>query len=88
MFVLEGGVDLPVGSVVDIHKRTGAAEVPLALVRIAAQNSLGAYQATPIGRINPVHIQEHSAGGLKPWDLIVRTSVDLQRMKEVADDLR
>lgn len=88
VFILNGNIDLAVGTVVDVHKRTGAVEVPLALVRIDARNSDGAYQATPIGKMNPAHIREHSAGGLKPADLIVRTSVDLQRIKEVVDDLR
>lgn len=85
VFVLVGDIDLAVGTVIDIHKKTGAAEVPLSLVRIASRNSSGAYQATPIGKINPTHIKEHSAGGLRPVDLIVRTSVDLQRIKEVAN---
>ncbi|OGQ87936.1 MAG: hypothetical protein A2512_09955 [Deltaproteobacteria bacterium RIFOXYD12_FULL_56_24] len=87
VFVLVGGIDLAVGTVIDIHKKTGAAEVPFSLVRIASRNSRGAYQATPIGKINPTHIKEHSAGGLRPEDLIVRTSVDLQRIKEVVNDL-
>ncbi|MGW8158712.1 MAG: hypothetical protein ACWGKN_09395 [Desulfoprunum sp.] len=87
LFVLVGDVDLAVGTVIDIHKKTGAAEVPLSLVRIASRNSCGAYQAAPIGKINPTHIKEHSAGGLRPADLIVRTSVDLQRIKEAANDL-
>lgn len=88
VFILDGDIDLAVGTVIDVHKRTGAVEVPLALIRIDARNSDGAYQATPIGKMNPAHIREHSAGGLKPADLIVRTSVDLQRIKEVVDDLR
>ena len=88
VFLLEGDIELAVGTVIDVHKKTGSAEVPLALVRIVAKNSCGAYQAAPIGKINPTHIREHSAGGLKAEDLIVRTSVDLQRMKEVVDDLR
>jgi len=88
VFVLDGNIDLSVGSVIDVYKRTGAAEVPLALVRIVSRNSCGAYQATPIGKINPAHIREHSAGGLKPGDLLVRTSVDLQRIKEVSNDLK
>jgi hypothetical protein len=87
VFVLVGDLDLAVGTVIDIHKKTGAAEVPLSLVRITSRNSCGAYQAAPIGKINPTHIREHSAGGLRPADLIVRTSVDLQRIKEVANDL-
>ena len=87
VFVLVGGVDLSVGTVIDIHKKAGAAEVPLSLVRIVSQNSCGAYQATPVGKINPTHIKEHSTGGLRPMDLVVRTSIDLQRIKEVANDL-
>lgn len=88
VFILNGDIDLPVGTVIDVHKRAGAAEVPLALIRIDSRNSNGAYQATPIGKMNPSHIKEHSAGGLKPADLIVRTSVNLQRIKEVVDGLR
>jgi len=87
VFVIVGGIDLAVGTVIDIHKKTGAAEVPLSLARIVSRNSCGAYQATPIGKINPTHIREHSAGGLRPMDLVVRTSVDLQRIKEVVSDL-
>jgi hypothetical protein len=87
VFVLIGDIDLAVGTVIDIHKKTGVAEVPFSLVRIDSRTSGGAYQATPIGKINPTHIREHSAGGLRPADLIVRTSVDLQRIKEVANDL-
>jgi hypothetical protein len=88
VFILDGDIDLAVGTVIDVHKRTGVIEVPLALIRIDARNSDGAYQATPIGKMNPAHIREHSAGGLKPADLIVRTSVNLQRIKEIVDDLR
>nr|WP_320190103.1 hypothetical protein [uncultured Desulfobacter sp.] len=88
VFILHGNIDLAVGTVVDIHKKAGEVEVPLTLVRINSRNSNGAYQATPIGKMNPAHIREHSAGGLKPVDLVVRTSVDLQRMKEIVDDLR
>lgn len=88
VFILDGDIDLSVGTLIDVHKRTGAVEVPLALIRIDARNSDGAYQATPIGKMNPAHIREHSAGRLKPADLIVRTSVGFQRIKEVVDDLR
>jgi hypothetical protein len=88
VFVLYGDIDLSVGTIIDVHKRMGSVEVPLALIRIDARNSDGAYQATPIGKMNPAYIREHSAGGLKPSDLIVRTSVNLQRIKEVVDDLR
>jgi hypothetical protein len=88
VFILNGDVDLPVGSVIDVHKRMGEAEVPLALIRINSRNSKGAYQATPIGKMNPSHIKEHSNGGLRPMNLVVRTSVDLQRVKEVLYDLR
>lgn len=87
IFVLVGDIDLSVGTVIDIHKKTGMAEVPFSLVRIISRNSRGAYQATPIGKINPTHIKEHSAGGLRSTDLIVCTSVDLQRIKEIANDL-
>ncbi len=87
VFILDGNIDLAIGTVVDVHKKTGEAEVPLALVRINSRNSTGRYQATPIGKMNPAHIKEHSAGGLKPVDLIVLTSVDLQRLREVANDL-
>jgi hypothetical protein len=87
VFVLVGDIDFAVGTVIDIHKKTGAAEVPLSLVRITSRNSCGAYQATSIGKINPTHIKEHAAGSLRPMDLIVRTSIDLQRIKEVANDL-
>ncbi|MGD9733582.1 MAG: hypothetical protein AB7U45_15500 [Desulfamplus sp.] len=88
VFVLYGDIELSVGTVIDIHKRTGTVEVPLALIRIDARNSDGAYQATPIGKMNPLYIKEHSAGGLKPSDLIVCTSVNLQRIREVVDDIR
>lgn len=88
VFILDGDIDLPVGAVVDVHKRTREIEVPLALIQINVKTSKGSYQATPIGKMNPSHIREHSAGGLKAVDLIVRTSVDLQRIKEVFDDLR
>ena len=87
ILVLEGSVDVAVGAVVDIHKRSGAAEVPLALVKVTGKNSNGAYQATPIGRINPAHIREHSAGGLKSSDLVVRPFVDMRRITEVANAL-
>lgn len=88
VFVLVGDIDLAVGTVIDIHKKTGEVEVPLSLVQIASRNSSGAYQATPLGKINPIHINEHSKGALRPADLIVRTSVDLRRIQEVANDLR
>lgn len=87
VFVLIGDVDLQVGTVIDIHKKSGGVEVPLSLVQIASRNSSGAYQATPLGKINPTHINEHSVGALRPTDLIVRTSVDLRRIMEVANDL-
>lgn len=87
VFVLAGDVDLPVGTVVDVHKRVGVVEVPLALAQVVTRNSSGAYQAVPIGRLNPVHIREHTAGGLKPSDLVVRVSIDIQRMKEAINDL-
>lgn len=87
VFVLDGNIDLAIGTVIDVHKRAGVAEVPLALVRIVAKNSSGAYQATPIGKINPTHLKEYSAGGLKPEDMIVCISIDLERMKEVVGDL-
>jgi hypothetical protein len=88
VFILTGNIDLPIGTVVDFHKKMGEAEVPLALIRIVSRNSKGAYQATPIGKMNPSHIREHSNGGLRPFDLVVRTSVDLQRIKEVINELR
>jgi len=88
VFILNGNIHLSVGTVVDVHKKMGEIEVPLALIRINARNSSGVYQATPIGKMNPVHIKEHSVGGLKPGDLVVRTSMDLQRIKELADELR
>lgn len=88
IFVIEGDTDLAVGSIIDIYKKAGAAEVPLALAQIVAKNSSGAYQAIPVGKINPTHIREYSAGGLRAEDLIVRTSVAVQRVMEVVDDLR
>lgn len=88
VFILTGDIDLPVGAVIDVHKRKDEIEVPLALIRIEAINSKGAYQAIPIGKMNPAHVKEYSAGGLKPADLVVRTSVNLQRIKEIVDDLR
>jgi hypothetical protein len=88
LFVLSGDLEVSVGTVLDVHKRAGAAEVPLALVRVIARNSSGAFQAAPIGKLNPLHLREHSAGGLKPEHLVVRSQVDLQRIKENLDDLR
>ena len=87
IIVIEGSVDVSVGSVIDIHKRAGAAEVPLALVRVTGKNSNGSYQATPIGRINPAHAREHAAGGLKSSDLVVRPFVEMERMTEVLNGI-
>jgi hypothetical protein len=86
ILILETSATLSVGAVVDIHKRSGVTEVPLALVQITGRNSDGAYQATPIGKINPAHIREHSAGGLRPTDLVVRPFVEFQRFREVRHD--
>lgn len=88
VFVLAGDVELSVGTVVDVYKRVGAVEVPLALAQVVAQNSSGSYQAVPIGKLNPVHAKEHAAGGLKSADLVVRAQIDIQRMKEVVNDLQ
>jgi len=87
LLIIGGNAEVIVGTVVDIYKRTPAGEVPLAFFEISGRNSDGRYQATPIGRINPSHIREHSAGGLRPSDLVVRTSVEIKRMKEVARDI-
>jgi hypothetical protein len=87
LLIIGGNAEMTVGTVVDIHKRTPAGEVPLAFFEVSGRNSDGRYQATPIGRINPSHIREHSAGGLRPSDLVVRTSVEIKRMKEVARDI-
>lgn len=87
LLIIGGNSEMTVGTVIDIHKRTAAGEVPLAFFEVSGKNSDGHYQATPIGRINPSHIKEHSAGGLRPSDLVVRTSVELKRMKEVARDI-
>lgn len=88
VFVLASDVELSVGTVVDVHKRVGSVEVPLALALVVARNSSGAYQAVPIGKLNPVHVQEHAAGGLKAGDLVVGAHIDIQRIKEVVNDLR
>jgi hypothetical protein len=87
ILVIEGNMDLSVGAVIDIHKRAGAAEVPLALVQVTGKNSNGSYQATPIGRINPAHVREHSAGALRPSDLVVRPFVEMRRMTEVMNGI-
>lgn len=88
VFVLSGDVDLPVGALGDVYRRTGRAEIPLALARIESKNSSGAFQAVPVGKLNPIHVKEHSAGGLRSSDLVVRAHVDLSRIKEVIDDIR
>jgi hypothetical protein len=88
VFILEGNVHLDVGSVIDVHKQSGAAEVPLALLKVVGRNDSGAYQALPIGQLNPVHVREHSAGGLRVPDLIVRKTIDAHRLRENADALR
>lgn len=88
VFVLESNVEVSVGTVIDVHKRVGAVEVPLALIQVVARNSSGAYQAEPIGKLNPVHVQEHAAGGLRAADLVVRAHIDVHRIKEVINDLQ
>lgn len=88
VFVIDGDVDLAVGAVVDVHKKTGAAEVPLALAQVMSRRATGGYQAVPIGKLNPAHIQEHSAGGIKPLDLIVHTNIRLHRLREVASEFK
>ena len=87
LLLIEGDVDLNVGAIVDVHKRAGVGEVPLALFRVESKRSDGAYQATPIGRINPVHIREHTAGGLRTGDLVVKPFVEFRRILEIADDI-
>lgn len=87
VIVVEAQEDIAIGAILDIHKRSGVVEVPLALVEVIARNSDGAYQARPIGKINPVHIREHANGGLRPTDLIVRPFVEWTRIAEVSRDL-
>ena len=87
VLVIEASTELSVGTVLDVYRRSGLAEVPLALVRIVSRNSSGAFQATPIGKINPVHIREHANGGLRPGDLVVRPYLDLSRLREVSRDV-
>lgn len=87
LLLIDGSTDLDTGAVIDVHKRTAAGEVPLALFEIVGTNSRGQRQATPIGRINPTHIREHSAGGLRSTDLVVKTSIEMRRMREVARDI-
>lgn len=87
VLVIEASAELTVGTVLDVYRRAGLAEVPLALVQVVSRNSNGAYQAAPIGKINPVHIREHANGGLRPSDLIVRPFVDLSRIREVSRDI-
>lgn len=86
--VISGNTELSVGSVFDVFKRVGSAEVPLALARVTARNSDGTYQAAPVGRINPAHAREHASGRLRPGDLVVRPFVDIRRLRESTDDFR
>lgn len=83
--VISGSADLSVGSVCDIHRRVGSAEVPLALVRVTGRNSDGTFQAAPLGRMNPSLTREHAAGRLRPGDLVIRPFVDVRRLRESAD---
>ena len=87
VLIVEAQADIGIGATLDIHKRSGVAEVPLALVEIVGRNSDGAYQARTIGKINPVHIREHANGGLRPTDLVVRPFVKWTRIAEVNRDL-
>jgi hypothetical protein len=86
--VIASGSVIAAGAVLDVHRRVGSAEVPLALVRVTGTNSDGTYQAVPLGRINPAHIREHAAGRLRPSDLVVRPFVDITRLRESSDDIR
>jgi hypothetical protein len=87
LLLIEGDVDVSLGAIVDVHKRAGMGEVPLALFRIESRRSDGAYQAVPIGRINPAHIREHTAGGLRTVDLVVKPFIEYRRLLEVSNDL-
>lgn len=62
--------------------------IPFALARIESKNSSGAFRAVPVGKLNPIHAGEHSAGDLRSSDLVLHAHVDLSRIKEVIDDIR
>lgn len=86
LLIIEGNVEVSVGAVIDVYRRTGVVEVPFALVRVTEKNSAGAYQAMPIGGVNPVHIREHNAGSLRSTDLVVRSFVEMRRLREIANE--
>jgi hypothetical protein len=87
LLIVESHADVAVGAVFDVYRRSRSVEAPLALFEVTEKTSTGAYQATPIGAINPSLAREHTAGSLRPADLVVREFVEVRRLRAIADEL-
>jgi len=84
VFIITAGVDLPVGTVIDVHRRLGNVEVPFALVEIVGTNSDGYYQGLPRW-LAPVHIRDYTGGKFLLEEAVVLRSITATRIRDLID---
>lgn len=82
VFVLSAGLDLPTGTIIDVHRRLGDLEVPFALIEIVGANSDGRYQALPQW-LAPIHIRDYTAGRFSVSDTVCVRSLTSTRVQDL-----
>jgi hypothetical protein len=81
-FVLTSQSSIPVGSVIDIHRKLGDVEVPFAMVQVVKVTTRGDYQAVPIV-IAAAHIRDYALGKFTVADLDIHG----ERVRDVGNEI-
>lgn len=85
-YILSGTIPDAVGTLVDIHRKLGEAELPLALVEITSRTSNGQYQARTLSS-SAGHVRDYANGRFTTNDMVVRPHVRASRIRESLNDL-
>jgi len=82
VFVLSAGLDLPIGTIIDVHRRLGDVEVPFALIEIIGATSDGLYQALPRW-LAPIHIRDYTGGRFSTSETVCVRNITSTRVRDL-----
>lgn len=85
-FVLAGRVPDAVGTLVDVHRKLGEAELPFALLEIVSITSAGHYQARTLST-SAAHVRDYAQGSFTTSEMVARPQVRASRIRDSLNDL-
>ena len=87
VFLLEGNISVPQGTVIELRRFHAGAEVTIALVEIMEQNSKGQYQARPIWFSPTINLRELRTGQFSYSEIEVEPLVKLRTLQRAKDQI-